>query len=164
MSTTPPPGDEPVEEPVNDTAAADEHATHLPPGARPLPPRGFPPPPPPPGYAFAPVARPPRAPWINPERRWHVASTAIGAAVVALAVGFGIGVAAGDGRDRGDHRMERGYYMGPGGGMGVPGERHFPRNGQLPGYPGGPGNTQLPGNPGQPSAAPTSPSASSSGR
>jgi hypothetical protein len=69
-------------------------------GAQPPPPPPAPPPPPvtppPAGYAepagpFQPAWRPPREPWINPNRRAHVALVAlVGAAAV-----FGVGVAGG---------------------------------------------------------------------
>ena len=89
MST--PPNDEPP-------AAADQPTESQPP--TPPPPPAPPPhamPPVPPGgmpdqqYAFAAIPRAPRVPWINPARRGHVTATAIGAALVVLLAGIGIG-------------------------------------------------------------------------
>ena len=110
------------------TPPSDESADATTPLSRPdAPPPGAetPPPPPPaaaapaapppgppmgadPGYAFAPVARPPRVPWVNPARRAHVVGVAAAGALVLLGAGIGIGFAAsGDGHHRGGiYRME----------------------------------------------------------
>lgn len=75
---------------------------------------------------FAPVARPPRTPWVNPVRRWHV----VAAAVVIALVFAGGGIAVGNSFDNGhgdqsrNVRVERNYlppdgrgeFVRPGGG------------------------------------------------
>jgi hypothetical protein len=88
-------------------------------------------------HPFAPVAREPRVPWVNPERRSHILGAGILAGLVLLAAGFGIGYGvapSGHGR-HGDMRMERGGYF-PGRMLPGPGGQ-FPGNGQrrLPGAP-----------------------------
>ena len=178
MPSTPPPGEPPeaaneasassaLDAPTTETPAAAAPAAEAPavgapssaaPPAGPQqqfgPPPGFPPPGPvPPPYGgWAPVPRPPRVPWVNPDRRVHLAGAAIIAGLVLLAGGFGIGWAASSGDDH--HRDLRGHFgnlRGPdmmrGGYPGM----QIPR-GQLP-------QRQFP-NPGQP-AAPATPSPTS---
>ena len=78
---------------------ADPAEAPAPPPEAPTPPPAAPEPPPapgmfgppPPGYAFAPVARAPRVPWVNPARRTQVVLTSL----VAAAVIFFIGLAGG---------------------------------------------------------------------
>jgi len=87
------------------------------------------------------VPRPPKVPWIAPQRKGAVIAIAIAAALVFLGAGVGIGAAAFGGSDRhGPVRIERPRY----------GE------GPLPGYPGipkGPRHHQLP--PSTPTPSPT---------
>ena len=82
-----------------------------------------PPPPPiaqPPAYAqppmpypFMPVARPPRAPWVNPAKRLQVGAVALALALVCGAAGIAIGWAASDGHGDRGMRIERpGFYGG----------------------------------------------------
>jgi len=100
---------------------------------------------------FAPVARAPRVPWINPSRRRHVAGIAVAIALVFCGAGIGIGIALGDsGSHPGSVRIQRGPIPG----FGLPGRGLGPNwNG-----PGQRGN----GN-GAPQAPSTSPSAAPSG-
>lgn len=79
MTSTPPPEDPPASPPTQPS---------VPP---PAPPSAASP-------AFAPV---PRVPWVNPDRRGHLAATGVAAAVLLLAAGFGIGYAAAP--DHGNH-------------------------------------------------------------
>ena len=109
---------------------------------------------PPPGYPFAPIARPPRTPWVNPARRGHVAAAAIVGALVFGAGGLLIGHAVSDhGNSHGERHIVR---MGPGEGMNVPGygRGQYPRRPYGPGQqgPNGP-NEQSPSN--VPSSSPT---------
>ncbi|MEO9108790.1 MAG: hypothetical protein ABI368_01065, partial [Jatrophihabitantaceae bacterium] len=61
---------------------------------------------------FAPIARPPRAPWVNPDRRWHVLAVAVVSALILLGGGIAIGAAAngGHGSRSGVARIERGGH------------------------------------------------------
>lgn len=103
---------------------------------------------------FAPVMRPPRVPWVNPDRRSHIVGAGVLGGLVVLAAGFGIGYAVApsghDGRGPG-MRIERGGPYFPG--RMVPGPA-----GQFP----APGNRQrrLPA-PVPSSAAPTTPTPTS---
>lgn len=143
---TNPPSDEstgataPVSPPAD---AAAPPAADAPP---PPPPPAVPPPAAPPGYPFAPVARPPRVPWVNPERRAHIIAVVGAGALVLLGGGIGIGFAAGDGgHHRGDgYRME----IRPGGYYNLVPGRH---GGFVPRFPGAP---QFPTAP-APTPAPT---------
>lgn len=58
---------------------------------------------------FGPVARPPRVPWINPERRTSLILAAVLAALVLIGAGFGIGYAV---APSGDHHGDY-YRYGP---------------------------------------------------
>src|SRR4051812_41285549 len=51
---------------------------------------------------FAPVMRPPRVPWVNPDRRSHILGAGVLGGLVVLAAGFGIGYAAAP-SGHGDH-------------------------------------------------------------
>jgi hypothetical protein len=103
---------------------------------------------------FAPVVRPPRVPWVNPDRRSHIVGAGVLGGLVVLAAGFGIGYAVApsghDGHGPG-LRIERGGAYFPG--RMVPGPA-----GQFP----VPGNRQhrLPAAPAS-SAAPTAPAPTS---
>jgi hypothetical protein len=82
----------------------------------------------PPGQPFAPVARAPRTPWVNPARRGHVAAVAI---VLALVFGGGgvllAHVVTHHGRQNGVVRFQRVPGMGgPGFGRGQLPRRQFP--------------------------------------
>src|SRR4051812_15376608 len=82
---------------------------------------------------FAPVMRPPRVPWVNPDRRSHILGAGVLGGLVVLAAGFGIGyaVAPSGHHDRGPElRIERG------GGAYFPGRMVPGPAGQFP----GPGN------------------------
>jgi hypothetical protein len=100
-------------------------------------------------YPFAPVARAPRTPWVNPARRGHVIAAAIVGALLFGGAGLLIGHAASDHGDR--HGVVR---IGPAGGMQGPGFGH----GQHPRRPGAPG-PQVPNGPAS-SAPATVPSGS----
>ena len=127
-SPAPPPEDAP---PAYRPAAA----------AEPVAPPPTPPPtatamlPPGPGFAepyahpFAPVARAPRAPWVNPARRGHLAALALVGALLFGGGGVLLGHAMSNHGDR--HGVMR-FERGPG-----PGE-HGLRRGQLPRYAPGP--------------------------
>jgi hypothetical protein len=151
MPSTPPAGEPPeaANEPVAVPPGADAPTTEGPAAAAPPhsgppplgpPPGGYPPPPgyPPPSAGWAPVPRPPRVPWVNPDRRLHLVGAAVIAALVLLAGGFGIGYAASSGHDHhGDMRMDRGNFgdlRGPGMMRGGYPDMHGPR-GQLPQFP-----------------------------
>jgi hypothetical protein len=91
-------------------------------------------------YAFAPVTRAPRVPWVNPARRAHVVGVAAASALVLLGAGIGIGWAAG-GDGPGGHggypmQLRPAYYPGGPGAPGLPGrgrlKHQFPLPGQLP--------------------------------
>jgi hypothetical protein len=103
MTTTPPP---------------EEPAPPAPPPASPRPS------PPQPGHPFLPVAR---IPWINPDRRGHLAATAIVAALVLLLAGFGIGYAVAPDNHR-DHYGP--MYMRPA--VLVPGNNVYPLPRHVP--------------------------------
>jgi hypothetical protein len=117
MTSTPP--NEPAEPPREPDPAAAPEPPHAPPPAVQ-------------SAAFAPVARPPRVPWVNPDRRSHVIGAAIIGGLVVLASGFGIGYASSGGHDRhGPQRMERGggpHFQGPPGQF-RPRDRQFPGDG-----------------------------------
>jgi hypothetical protein len=173
MTSTPP--DHPRPEPSDESGAAAGRApganaptaeqSAVPPGgadpaaAAPAPGPGYQPPYPggpyPPQAPFAAVPRPPRVPWVNPDRRSHVVGAGVLGGLVVLAAGFGIGYAVApsghDGRGPG-LRIERGGAYFPG--RMVPGPA-----GQFP----VPGNRQrrLPGAPAASSAAPTAPTPTS---
>lgn len=134
---TNPPPDEPAEAAASPdpAAAADQpassdqptHADRPAGAASPEPPQPAPAPPPvapapavggyfggppyPPGMSyppFAPVARPPRMPWVNPARRGLVAGIAAAVAVVLLGGGIGIGIAIAPSGNHHGPRFERG--------------------------------------------------------
>jgi hypothetical protein len=97
--TTPPPDDEPTSQIPPEPAAAPAE-----PAPQPEPAMAQSPQPTPGPYAyaggpFAPVARAPRTPWVNPARRGHVAAVAIVAAVVLGGGGILIGHAIADDDD-----------------------------------------------------------------
>jgi hypothetical protein len=100
---------------------------------------------------FAPIVRPPRVPWVNPDRRSHILGAGVLGGLVVLATGFGIGYAVAPSGHDGHGRMMRiergGGYYGP---RMVPGP-----GGQFPGRGNGPG--RLPGPPASASATPTTP-------
>jgi hypothetical protein len=110
---------------------------------------------------FAAVPRPPRVPWVNPDRRPHVIGSAIVAALVLLGAGFGIGYAAApsDHGRYGPQHMQPGMQFQPGQGGIAPG-----RIGKFPGpgkqRPGGPGNAPFPAS--STPVAPSTPAAPSS--
>ena len=95
---------------------------------------------PPPPYAypagdpFAPVPRPPKVPWIAPQRKGAAIGISIVAALLLLGGGVGIGAAAFGNDDHNNgpaYRFERpgpGYGKGPF--QGYPGMPKGPRNGQ----------------------------------
>lgn len=129
--------------------------------------------------AFAPVARAPRTPWVNPARRTRVAvvSAAVGLALLGggLVTGFAIGHHAGDHGDRfGNVRMMPGRMLPDQGLPGMPGPRgggydgdgpwmHMgPGNGNVQVPPGMPGRRNYPGAPGPGATATPSPSSSTS--
>jgi hypothetical protein len=93
----------PPEQPTDDTPAS-------PPATPPARPTPAPPPAATPAVAnpFVPVVR---EPWVNPNRRTHVAGVGIAALLVALGGGIGIGLAIGDGHHR-EH--PRGIMLVPG--------------------------------------------------
>ncbi len=73
------------------------------------------------------MPRPPRVPWVNPDRRLHLTGAAIVAGLILLGGGFGIGWAASSG---GDHHQDfRGHY----GDLRGPGMMRGGYPGQLPG-------------------------------
>lgn len=112
--TTPPP-DEPNESPASAASEPAGPPPTPPAGPPPAPPAGPPAPPPRgPDYAgFAPVARPPRVPWVNPARRTQLVGWSVVAALLLIGAGFGIGYAVGGSDD--DHygpgRMYHGRYL-----------------------------------------------------
>jgi hypothetical protein len=95
------------------------------------------------GDPFAPVPRAPKVPWIAPQRKGAAIAISIGAALVLLGGGVGIGAAA-FGHD--DHHGPSRQF-----------DRHGPYDGQgqFPGYPGGPGFPNRPHQPQQPPATPS---------
>ncbi|MDQ2750362.1 MAG: hypothetical protein M3Y44_12680 [Actinomycetota bacterium] len=146
-SNSPEPGPpaEPAE-PIGPAEPAPVDATTAPGPAVPPPwPPGPPEPPgPPPGYypwqpaayPFAPVARAPRTPWVNPARRGHVAAAALVGALIFGGGGLLIGHAASDHGDRSErHGIIR---QDPGQGIKDPGfgRGQRPRRPGLPGPPG----------------------------
>ena len=143
--TTP---NDPPDQPAANTPVPDPDA----PVAATPPPATQPPPPEPAAYAavpgpapFAPVARAPRTPWVNPARRGHVVAAAIVGALVFGGGGVLIGHALTDGgHDRdGFGRFERG--------PGMRGPEFGPRMRRLPGGP----RHNMPNVPSAPSPAPS---------
>ncbi len=86
-----------------------------------------------PPVIFQAIPRPPRVPWVNPDRRSHVIGSSVIAGLVLLGAGFGIGYASSsDSHDRsGPVRLQRGGGFPPG-----------LRDGRMMPFPG----HQLPGN------------------
>jgi hypothetical protein len=162
--TTPSNPSEPPDQPANDRPGPDSApdpaaatpAPGTPPPATPptMPTPAMPPPAAPeptapdfvPGLApFAPVARAPRTPWVNPARRGHVAAAVIVGALVFGGGGVLVGHAlTGDGHDRdGFGRFERG-----------PGMRGPDFGPHMRPQPGGPRHN-VPNVPSAPSSAPS---------
>lgn len=105
------PAESPAESPTAPTAAAAPPPLHSP------PPYVYP------DSTFAPVARPARAPWVNPAKRAPVAIAAGLIAVVLLGGGFAAGYAAGHHNRDGVVRVRF-----------QPGDRNFPGMPMGPGY------------------------------
>jgi hypothetical protein len=108
--TTPTPDDEPTAvTPPEQPADQPDPAAAQPAAAQPEPAQPQQAVPPPPAASpFAPVARAPRTPWVNPDRRVHVAAAVILTALIFGGGGILIGNAIADNdHDRGTHRMYR---------------------------------------------------------
>jgi hypothetical protein len=119
----------PAETPAEAATPAEAPTVRQPPVAPPPPPQ---PPPALPAAAypapdpFAPIPRPPRTPWIAPQRKGAVIAISIVAALALLGAGVGIGAAAFGATDNhGPVRFER---PGPYGGQGFPGFPNGPRH------------------------------------